>query len=68
MDIINKAIRILPALLIAVLYYTRQISALAAVILGIAALAFLLGGFVKSCPLLTTYRLMKYKRAEKESK
>ncbi|NBC87755.1 MAG: DUF2892 domain-containing protein [Bacteroidetes bacterium] len=50
MGIIDRILRISIALIIGVLYFTGQISGLAATILGVIAVAFILTSFVGSCP------------------
>jgi Na+(H+)/acetate symporter ActP len=46
----DRAIRILVALVVAILYFTGQISGIAAIILGIIAIAFLLTSLIGWCP------------------
>lgn len=50
MGTFDRAIRILIAITIGVLYFTNQISGIAAIILGIIAVAFVLTGFGGLCP------------------
>lgn len=47
----DRMIRILVAGLIAVLYFTGQITGVAAIILGVLALVFLLTSFLNFCPI-----------------
>ena len=61
----DRTIRILAAILIAILYFTDVISGVLAVILGIIALAFLITSFIGSCP---GYLPMGISTAKKESK
>ncbi len=49
----DRVIRTILALLVAVLYFTDQISGTAAIILGIIAVVFLLTSVVSFCPLYT---------------
>lgn len=51
MGTVDKAIRIVVAIVIGVLYFTGQITGTAAIILGILAIAFLLTSIVGTCPL-----------------
>lgn len=51
MGTIDKAIRIVVAILIGVLYWTGQISGIAAIILGILAVVFVLTSLISFCPL-----------------
>lgn len=46
----DRSLRILAAVLIAVLYFTGTISGIAAVVLGVIALVFLVTGAVGFCP------------------
>jgi Na+(H+)/acetate symporter ActP len=59
----NRTIRILLAILIAVLYFTNQISGLAAIILGIVAIAFLITSIVGYCPLYVPLKISTIKKA-----
>lgn len=51
MGSLDRILRILAALVIAVLYFTGQISGTAAIILGVFAVIFLLTSFLGFCPL-----------------
>lgn len=51
MGTIDKAIRIVIALLIGVLYFTGQISGTVAIILGVLAVVFVLTSLTSFCPL-----------------
>ena len=50
MGTIDRTIRILVAIVIGILYFTNQISGVAAIILGIIAIAFVITGFGGLCP------------------
>lgn len=54
MGTIDRTIRMVIVVLIAVLYFTGQISGVVAIVLGIVAVAFLLTSLVSWCPI---YRL-----------
>ncbi len=62
MGTIDRAIRILLAIIIAVLYFTNQISGLAAIILGIIAIAFLITSIVGYCPLYVPLKISTIKK------
>jgi len=47
----DRAIRVLVAIIIAVLYFTHVISGTLAIVLGIIAAIFLLTSFIGFCPL-----------------
>lgn len=51
MGTIDKAIRVIVAIVIGVLYFTGQITGTAAIILGVLAIVFLLTSIVGTCPL-----------------
>lgn len=63
----DRIIRILLAILVAVLYFTDQISGTAAIILGIFAIIFLLTSLVGFCPLYVPFKISTRKK-EKSSK
>ena len=64
MGMADRVIRILVAAIIAILYFTNQISGTAAIILGIIAIAFLLTGFVSFCPGYLPFKLSTKKKGE----
>ena len=51
MGIVDRVLRVVLAILIAVLYFTGNLSSLAAIILGIIALIFVVTSLVGFCPL-----------------
>lgn len=51
MGTIDRVFRTLLALVVAILYFTHNLSGLAAIILGIFAIVFLLTSLVGVCPL-----------------
>lgn len=63
MGSIDKVVRILVAVVIAVLYFTHQVSGMAAIILLILAGIFILTSFMSFCPL---YRLFGISTKKKE--
>ena len=64
MGTIDRTIRILLAILIAVLYATNQISGVAAVILGIFAIVFLLTSLIGFCPLYVPLKLSTVRKKD----
>jgi len=54
----DRIIRILAAIIVAILYFTGVISGLVAIILGVVAIIFVLTSLVSFCPL---YALFKFK-------
>ena len=62
---VDRAIRFLVAVLIAILYFTNQISGLAAIILGIVAIAFLVTSFMSSCPAYMPFKISTIKKYNK---
>lgn len=53
----DKAIRILMALLIVILYFTNQISGMAAIILGVLAVVFIATSIISFCPLYSIFNI-----------
>jgi hypothetical protein len=51
MGTVDKAIRILLAVVVAVLYFTGQIGGTLAIVLGVFALIFVLTSLISFCPL-----------------
>ena len=64
MGTIDRVTRVVIALVIAVLYFTGQISGTAAIILGILAVVFLLTSLVSTCPLYMPFGLSTRKKAD----
>lgn len=56
MGTVDRALRTLLALLVAVLYFTGRIGGTLAVVLGVLAVVFLLTSFVGWCPLYSPLR------------
>lgn len=57
MGVIDRSVRVLVAVVIAILYFTKQISGTAAIILGILAVVFVLTSLVSTCPLYLPFGL-----------
>ena len=64
MGSIDKLIRILVAVVIGVLYFTNQITGIAAIILGIFAVVFLLTSAIGFCPLYLPLKLSTIKKKD----
>lgn len=60
----DKFIRIIAALVIAILYFANVISGTVAIILGLFAVIFILTSFVGFCPLYAPF-MFSTKKAEK---
>ncbi len=60
----DRIIRFLLAVVVAVLYFTRQISGTAAIILGVLAIIFLLTSAVGFCPLYVPLGISTRKKKE----
>ena len=58
----DKAIRILIAVVIGVLYFTNTISGTLAIVLGILAVVFLLTLFINFCPLYLPFGINTSKK------
>ncbi|MBK6482745.1 MAG: DUF2892 domain-containing protein [Chitinophagaceae bacterium] len=59
----DKAIRILAAILIGILYFTNQISGTLAIILLIFAVIFIITSFISFCPLYWPFGISTRKKA-----
>ena len=64
MSNLDRILRVLVAAVIAVLYFTDQISGLAAIILGLFAVIFLLTSLVSFCPLYAPFKFSTIKKSE----
>lgn len=64
MGTIDRIVRLTIVVIIAVLYYTGQISGLAATILGIVAVAFLLTSLIGWCPTYVPFKISTRKGGE----
>lgn len=60
----DRIIRLIAAALIAVLYYTHQISGTAAIIFGVVAIIFVATSFVSFCPLYWPFGISTRKKQE----
>lgn len=58
----DKTLRLISAIVIAILYFTNVISGTAAIILGIIALAFVLTSFMSFCPLYFPFNISTTKK------
>jgi amino acid transporter len=65
MGLADRIVRFSLAVVIAVLYFTGQISGTAAIILGIIALAFIVTSFMGFCPAYLPIKLSTAKKSEK---
>lgn len=62
MGTLDRIIRLLIAVVIAVLYFTGNLSGLAAIILGILAVIFVVTSLIGFCPLYLPFRLSTRKQ------
>lgn len=58
----DKTIRLLIAVIIAVLYFTNVISGTVAIVLGIFAIIFALTSFISFCPLYSPFGINTLKK------
>jgi len=58
----DKAIRILIAVVIGILYFTNVISGTLAIVLGILAIVFIVTSFISFCPLYLPFGIKTTKR------
>lgn len=61
---LDRGIRLLLVIVIAVLFLTNQISGLAAIILGIFGVAFLFSGGTGFCPLYKIFNMSTLKKQQ----
>ncbi|MFZ2055700.1 MAG: DUF2892 domain-containing protein [Candidatus Aminicenantales bacterium] len=59
----DRIIRVLVAVVIAILFFTKQITGTLGIILGILAIIFLLTSLVGFCPLYVPFKLSTKKKA-----
>jgi len=57
MGLIDKLVRLGAAIVVAILFFTGQISGVAAVILGILAVVFIATSLVGTCPLYLPFKI-----------
>ena len=62
MGLVDRVIRILVAVLVAVLYLAHVISGPLAIVLGVIAAVFVLTSFVGVCPLYMPFKLSTLKK------
>ena len=62
MGAMDKIIRLVVAAIVVVLYFTGQISGIAAIILGLIAVVFLITSLMGSCPLYMPFGLSTRKQ------
>ena len=67
MGIVDRAVRLILAIVIAVLYFMGMISGTAAIILGIIAIAFFLTGLVSVCPMYLPFGINTSKKSGSNS-
>lgn len=58
----DRIIRLVLVIAVAILFFTDQISGLAAIILGVFALAFLFSSLTGFCPLYKAFRISTLKK------
>jgi small-conductance mechanosensitive channel len=62
MGSVDRIIRIILAAVVAVLFFTKQITGTAAIILGILAIIFILTSLVGFCPLYVPFKISTKKK------
>ena len=65
MGTVDKTIRIILAMTIAVLYFTNVISGTLAIILGIMAIVFVVTSFINFCPLYFPFKISTINKEKK---
>ena len=57
MGTVDRIVRVILAVVIAILFFTNQITGVAAIILGILAIVFVLTSLVSFCPLYLPFKI-----------
>ena len=65
MGSMDRGIRMLLAVIVAILYFTNQITGVAAIVLGIFAIVFLLTSLMGFCPAYFPFKLSTLKKSDK---
>lgn len=65
MGLIDRIVRVALAVLVAVLYFTGQITGIAAIILGIIALIFVVTSAIGFCPLYVPLKISTIRKSAK---
>jgi Na+(H+)/acetate symporter ActP len=65
MGLVDRSVRTVLAVIIAILYFTNQISGIAAIVLGLFAVVFLVTSFMSFCPLYAPFKLSTLKKSDK---
>lgn len=60
----DRVIRILVAVVIAILYFTNQISGTTAIIVGVLAIVFVATSFISFCPLYSPFGISTRKKQQ----
>ena len=63
MGLIDRLIRTVLAIVVIVLFLTKQITGIAAIVLGIFAVAFLVTSLVSFCPLYVPFKINTRKKS-----
>jgi uncharacterized integral membrane protein len=63
MGTIDRIVRILIAVIIAILYFTNQISGTVALLLGVFAVVFVVTSFMSFCPLYLPFGISTRKKS-----
>jgi hypothetical protein len=62
MGVIDRTIRVILAIVVAVLYFTEVIPAIAAIILGVIAIIFIITSLIGFCPLYVPLKISTRKQ------
>ncbi len=64
MGLVDRTVRTILAVVIAILYFTNQITGAAAIILGLFAVIFLVTSFMSFCPLYFPFKFSTLKKTK----
>lgn len=64
MGLVDRIVRTILAVVVAILYFTNQITGAAAIILGLFAVIFLVTSFMSFCPLYFPFKFSTMKKTK----
>ncbi len=67
MGLVDRILRLSLAVVVAVLFFTKQITGTAAIVLGILAIIWIVTGFISFCPLYAPFKISTIKKKQKVS-
>jgi Na+(H+)/acetate symporter ActP len=65
MGLVDRVIRVVLAVVVAILYFTGQLTGTAAIVLGIIAVVFIITSAIGFCPLYFPFKISTMKKGQK---